>query len=167
VIRDTSAGGAVGSGLVSVYRTVVVGTDGSESSLRAVSRAGALAGACGAQLVIACAYLPLEPHELELQRARAVLGEDAYHVLGPAPAEEKVRAAAERAVAGGAGDVRTVAVAGAPVEGLLEVVRDAGADLLVVGNRGLRGLAGRLLGSVSAEATRRSTVDVLVVHTTD
>ncbi len=39
----------------SAYRTVVVGTDGSESSLRAVARAGALAGACGASLVIACA----------------------------------------------------------------------------------------------------------------
>jgi nucleotide-binding universal stress UspA family protein len=30
---------------VSAYRTVVVGTDGSESSLRAVARAGALDGA--------------------------------------------------------------------------------------------------------------------------
>ncbi len=33
----------------SAYRTVVVGTDGSESSLRAVSRAGAIAGATGVQ----------------------------------------------------------------------------------------------------------------------
>jgi nucleotide-binding universal stress UspA family protein len=152
---------------VSAYRTVVVGTDGSESSLRAVARAGTLAGACGARLVVTCAYLPVEPHERELERARAVLGEDAHQVLGPAPAEDKVRAAAERAVAGGAGDVRTVAVAGAPVEALMQVVRESGADLLVVGNRGLRGITGRLLGSVPAEATRRSTVDVLVVHTTD
>ena len=41
----------------STYRTVVVGTDGSESSLRAVSRAGALAGACGATLVIALSLI--------------------------------------------------------------------------------------------------------------
>jgi nucleotide-binding universal stress UspA family protein len=46
---------------VSGYRTVVVGTDGSESSLRAVGRAGALAGACDATLVVACAYLPPAP----------------------------------------------------------------------------------------------------------
>ena len=42
------------------YRTVVVGTDGSDTSLRAVARAGALAGAAGATLVVVCAYLPVD-----------------------------------------------------------------------------------------------------------
>jgi nucleotide-binding universal stress UspA family protein len=51
---------------VSAYRTVVVGTDGSESSLRAVRRAGALSGACGARLVIVCAYLPPRVDDREL-----------------------------------------------------------------------------------------------------
>jgi nucleotide-binding universal stress UspA family protein len=152
---------------VSAYRTVVVGTDGSESSLLAVSRAGALAGACGARLVIACAYLPTEIDDRELQRTRDVLGEDAYQVIGSSPAEDTVRTAAERAAAAGAREVRTVAVVGSPVEALLDVVRREDADLLVVGNRGLNGIKGRLLGSVPADATRRSAVDVLVVHTTD
>jgi len=152
---------------VSAYRTVVVGTDGSESSLLAVSRAGALAGGCGAQLVIACAYLPTEIDDRELQRTRDVLGEEAYQVVGSAPAEETVRTAAERAAAAGAREVRTVAVVGSPVEALLDVVRREDADLLVVGNRGLNGIKGRLLGSVPADATRRSAVDVLIVHTTD
>jgi nucleotide-binding universal stress UspA family protein len=49
---------------------------------------------------------------------------------------------------------------------VVDVVRRRDADLLVVGNRGLTGLRGRLLGSVPADATRRSDVDVLVVHTT-
>ena len=49
---------------------------------------------------------------------------------------------------------------------LLDVVRKENADLLVVGNRGLAGIKGRLLGSVPADATRRSECDVLVVHTT-
>ena len=38
------------------YQTIVVGTDGSESSLKAVDRAGAIAG--DSKLVIACAYFP-------------------------------------------------------------------------------------------------------------
>ena len=59
-----------------------------------------------------------------------------------------------------------LAVAGSPVEVLLDVVRREKADLLVVGNRGLNSVKGRLLGSVPADATRRSDVDVLVVHTT-
>ncbi|MGY1769683.1 universal stress protein [Blastococcus sp. SYSU D00813] len=151
---------------MSGYRTVVVGTDGSESSLRAVDRAGALAGACGAQLVIACAYLPTETDDRELTRAQDVLGDEAYQVVGSSPADETVRAAAERAASAGAGQVRSVAVAGSPVEVLMEVVRREEADLLVVGNRGLNSVKGRLLGSVPADATRRSGCDVLVVHTT-
>ena len=49
---------------------------------------------------------------------------------------------------------------------LLDVVQREGADLLVVGNRGLAVIKGRPLGSVPADATRRSACDLLVVHTT-
>jgi nucleotide-binding universal stress UspA family protein len=148
------------------YRTVIVGTDGSESSLRAVARAGAIAGACGATLVIACAFLPSVDDDREVSRAQDVLGDEAYQIVGSHPAEDTVRTAAERANAAGAKQVKTLAVQGSPVEALLDVVRREDADLLVVGNRGLAGIKGRLLGSVPADATRRSTCDVLVVHTT-
>jgi nucleotide-binding universal stress UspA family protein len=151
----------------SVYRTVVVGTDGSDSSLRAVERAGVLAGSCDAALVVACAYLPTEADDRELARAQDALRDEAYQVVGSHPAEDTVRTAAERAAAAGAKDVRTVAVQGSPVETLVDVARREKADLLVVGNRGLAGIRGRLLGSVPADATRRSECDVLVVHTTD
>jgi nucleotide-binding universal stress UspA family protein len=154
------------SDTASAYRTVVVGTDGSESSLRAVARAGALAGACGATLVIACAYLPTEADDREKARAQDALRDDAYQVVGSHPAEDTVRTASERASSAGAKDVKAVAVMGSPVETLLDVVRKENADLLVVGNRGLAGIKGRLLGSVPADATRRSDCDVLVVHTT-
>jgi nucleotide-binding universal stress UspA family protein len=143
------------------YRTVVVGTDGSESSMRAVDRAAALAGICGATLVIACAYLTVELDEREMARAKDVLREETYQLLGANPAEDTVRTAAERVGATGVRNVKTV-----PVEALLDVVRRERADLLVVGNRGLAGIKGRLLGSVPADATRRSECDVLVVHTT-
>jgi nucleotide-binding universal stress UspA family protein len=151
---------------VSTYRTVVVGTDGSESSLLAVRRAGALAGACGARLVIVCAYLPPRADGRGARRAPAGPGEDAVQVVGPAPAEDTVRTAAEAALAAGAGEVDQVAVVGSPVETLIDVVTRTQADLLVVGNRGLNSLRGRLTGSVPADVTRRSSVDVLVVHTT-
>jgi nucleotide-binding universal stress UspA family protein len=150
---------------VSSYRTIVVGTDGSETSLRAVARAGAIAGATGATLVIACAYLPLDD-DRETARAGDVLRDEAYQIVGSHPAEDKVRTAADKARAAGAKDVKTLAVVGSPVEALLDVVKRESADLLVVGNRGLNSVKGRLLGSVPADATRRSAVDVLVVHTT-
>jgi nucleotide-binding universal stress UspA family protein len=76
------------------------------------------------------------------------------------------RSASERAHRAGAQKVETVVVDGDPVPTLAKVVADHKADLLVVGNRGLNTLAGRILGSVPAEAARKSTVDVLIVHTT-
>lgn len=149
----------------SAYSTVVVGTDGSESSLRAMARSGALTGACGAPLV--GAHLPTETGERELARAQDVLRDEAHQAVGAHSAEDTARPAAERAAVAGAGNVRTVAVMGSPVETLLDVVRRENADLLVVGDRGLNGIKGRLPGPVPGDATRRSRWDVLVVHTTD
>jgi len=47
------------------------------------------------------------------------------------------------------------------------LVREAKADLLVVGNLGMSTLKGRLLGSVPASVTHHAPTDVLVVHTRD
>ncbi|WEH40301.1 universal stress protein [Streptomyces sp. NBC_01218] len=146
------------------YQTVMVGTDGSESSLAAVERAARLAAVCEAELVIACAYQPMRGHELA--QAQDELGAEAYQVVGSAPAEATLRVATDRARAQGAKDVRTVAVEDEPVAALTRIARDTSADLLVVGNRGLRSLAGRILGSVPADIARKAPLDVLIVHTT-
>ncbi|MEO9330054.1 universal stress protein [Gordonia aurantiaca] len=148
---------------MSAYETIVVGTDGSESSLKAVDRAGALAGE-GAQLVIACAYFP---NERGAGEAADILKDEAYQVTGSYPTEEILRTAKERAVRAGAATVVQRPVKGAPVDALLQLVNDVKADLLVVGNRGLNSIAGRLLGSVPADVARKSSCDVLIVHTTD
>ena len=58
-----------------------------------------------------------------------------------------------------------LAVEGDPVRALIGALETYEADLLVVGNRGLNTLAGRLLGSVPADVSRRSPCDVLIVHT--
>jgi nucleotide-binding universal stress UspA family protein len=150
---------------MTAYQTVVVGTDGSDSSYLAVDRAARIAADSGATLVIACAYHPARQEDLS--RTQDELGDDvAYQVVGSTPAEESVRTAAERAKKAGAAKIDTVVVDGEPVATLSKVVVERSADLLVVGNRGLNTLAGRILGSVPAEAARKSKVDVLIVHTT-
>jgi nucleotide-binding universal stress UspA family protein len=146
------------------YQTVVVGTDGSDSSYRAVDRAAVVSAVSDARLVIVCAYHPASDREVE--RAQDALGDEAYQVVGSAPAEDTLRTARDRAVRAGATDVETLAVLGEPVAVLRKVVADRSADLLVVGNRGLNTLAGRILGSVPAEAARKAGIDVLIVHTT-
>lgn len=148
---------------MSAYRTIVVGTDGSESSYRAVDRAAALAAALGAKLVIACAYYPVDAKDTG--RAADVLREDAYQITGAAPTYDVLRTARERARAAGVGEVVERAVVGSPVDSLISLLADVDGDLLVVGNRGLDTLTGRLLGSVPSDIARKSPSDVLIVHT--
>jgi nucleotide-binding universal stress UspA family protein len=148
---------------MSSYKNIVVGTDGSDTSLRAVERAGKIAADADARLLIVSAYAP-EAKETVKHGADA-LREDAYLVVGSAPAESVLRDAAALAHHAGAADVDTLAVQSAPVDALNRAVSEAGADLLVVGNVGLNTLTGRILGSVPQNVARRSGTDVLIVHT--
>ena len=144
------------------YTTVIVGTDGSDSSLRAVDKAAAIASRTDAKLVIATAYLP----SADDTRAADVLKGEGYKMSGNAPIYAILREAKERALAAGATNVEERAVVGAPVDALVGLAEEVKADLLVVGNVGLNTIAGRLLGSVPANVARRSRADVLIVHTT-
>ncbi|MGV0838284.1 universal stress protein [Mycolicibacterium thermoresistibile] len=147
---------------MSAYQTVVVGTDGSDSSLRAVDRAGQIASGAGARLIVATAYFP----QSEDQRAADVLKDEGYKMSGNAPIYAILREGRDRAKAAGAEDIEERAIVGAPVDALVELAEEVKADLLVVGNVGLSTIAGRLLGSVPANVARRAKIDVLIVHTT-
>lgn len=144
------------------YQTVVVGTDGSETSFGAVERAAALAAGSDATLVIACAYIPEKPDPA----VQDALGDEAFQVVGSTPADTSVSYARDRAAAAGATKIETKVVQGKPAETLRAIVDETKADLVVVGNVGLNTLTGRLVGSVPMDILRHSTVDVLVVHTT-
>ena len=148
---------------MSGYKTVVVGTDGSDSSLRAVDRAGQLASGPGAKVIVASAYLA-SPEDT---RAADLLKNEGYKMAGTAPIYELLHDARDRATAAGATAVEERAIEGAPVDALLALVNEVGADVLVVGNVGLNTIAGRLLGSVPANVARRAKSDVLIVHTSE
>lgn len=143
----------------SPYKTIVVGSDGSKSSLLAVERAAKLAAAFGSTLVIGTAY-----YENEDEAAKA-LRQDSVTILGDQKALENLEGAAEHARSFGASDVQTATRPGTPVEALMAIVNDNNADLLIVGNRGINSLTGRLLGSVPADVARQSNCDVMIVHT--
>jgi nucleotide-binding universal stress UspA family protein len=146
------------------YKTILVGTDGSESSFRAVEQAAALAADSDARLLIVSAYT--EMSDRDRARASSALGEETYKVVGSHPADDILRDAADRAKKAGADKVDTFCKPGDPVDVLVSAVDERKADLCVVGNRGLNSLAGRLLGSVPANISHRAACDVLIVHTT-
>ncbi len=149
---------------MAAYQTIVVGTDGSETSLRAVDRAGALAADAQATLLIVCAYEPASAKDVAA--AQDTLRGEGYRIVGSAPAEENLQAGRDRARASGAMKIETVAEPGVATSVLRDVAKERGADLLVVGNRGLNSISGRILGSVPLDVARRAGIDVLVVHTT-
>lgn len=147
------------------YQTVVVGTDGSDSSLRAVDRAAAIAAHHGAKLIVATAHLPVP-----VEKGRYAIppgsdhGQD-YRTVGEAPFFAILQNARERAHLAGAKDVEEKPIVGAPINALVQLAEEIEADLLVVGNVGLSSVAGRLLGSVPSEVSRRAKTDVLIVYT--
>jgi nucleotide-binding universal stress UspA family protein len=147
---------------VSSYRNVMVGTDGSESSFLAVERAASLAHDAGAVLHLVSAFRPVA--QRDRQRAAEELGDLAYRVEGSGPAEDALAGAEDRARAAGALMIEKHALEGDPVDVLVEAAK--GADLLVIGNRGLNSLSGRLLGSVPQNVSHKAGCDVLIVHTT-
>lgn len=148
------------------YRTVLVGTDGSDSSLRAVDRAAEIAKDEQATLVIVCAYFPASKQLI--RKAEDELGADAYQVVGSNPALQTLNKAVERAHDSGVPekDVEPSAVLGEPAKCLLNELERTGAELVVVGNRGLNTVTERILGSVPTDVMRQARCDALVVHTT-
>lgn len=160
---------------MSGYRTVIVGTDGSTSSFRAVDQAAAFAAQEKAKLIIASAYIPhVEKGSWSRQpahdyvadpRAADTLGGEGYKLHGGAPVYEILHDARDRAKAAGAQDVEERAIEGAAVDALVHLAEDVKADLLVVGDVGLDSVAGRVLGSVPADVARKAKIDILIVHT--
>jgi nucleotide-binding universal stress UspA family protein len=133
---------------------IVVGYDGSDAARRALERAAALADGTEVTVVSVVHMLrpvgrgpgpePLDPEEVA-RRDRAL--------------EESRELLAERGVA-----ARTVEGVGDPAAVLVEEAREWGADLIVVGTRGL-GLGERIvLGSVSTKVVHHAPCDVLVVR---
>lgn len=141
------------------YKKIVVGTDGSKSSLLAVERAAKIAAAFDATLIIGCAYYENK------EEASKTLRQDSVTILGDDTAQQNLEAASEHARQFGVTSIETTIRTGAPVQVLMDIVNDEKADLLVVGNRGINSLTGRLLGSVPADVARQSHCDVMIVHT--
>ncbi|MEU1283521.1 universal stress protein [Kitasatospora sp. NPDC005856] len=138
---------------------IVVGVDGSESSERALRWAVRQAELTGGEVVAVIAW--------EYPTYHGARGWFPPGVTDEAALESRARQEADRAVRQAVGEdppveVRTEARYGSPAGSLVEAAR--GADLLVVGSRGLGGFAGMLIGSVAQHCTRHATVPVVVVR---
>ena len=143
---------------------VLVGTDGSYTSFKAVEKAAGIAADKGGSLLIVSAYL--EPSHHDQKAAEDEMGDMAYQVRGSNPAEAALEEAADKAKAVADIEVDTETGEGEPLEVLGRIAGERGAAFVVVGNVGRRGLAGRITGSVP-EGIKRHIPDseVVIVNT--
>ena len=142
-----------------MYSRIVVGTDGSETAAEAVRQAADLARAFGSELVV-------------VHGARIAAAAQSGMAGGAIPPDmEGIREAGEEilreaATAVGSGvNVRTAMREGDAAGAVVDEAEECGADLIVVGNRGMRG-ARRFLGSVPNNIAHHAPCSVLIVHTT-
>lgn len=145
------------------YSTITVGTDGSSSSLKAVRSAASLARAYDAQLIIICAYYNSTGSLLNSPSSDY----STLPVVSDDRAEEYLAEAGNLAAEEGADKVRLIAKSGSPVQVLVDSVNEYGADLLVVGNRGVNSLSGRVFGNIPTGVARKANVDVMIVDTAE
>jgi nucleotide-binding universal stress UspA family protein len=145
------------------YNVIVVGTDGSETSLRAVDKAAAIAAESNAKLIVASAYVPTDSSSGGTDPDQ--LSGEKYRTEGNAPLYAMLHEASARARDAGAQDVEEMAVEGAPVDALVELAENVHADLIVVGDVGMNSVVGRLIGSVPRAVRSRAKTEVLVVET--
>lgn len=138
-----------------MFGKILVGTDGTETAKLAVAHAVALAGALGAELIVATAHGA--PGRGPSIHPRS--GDDA----GPAMAKALLRDAA--LAHGSAVRLRTVAVQGPAAKALVELAAGEEVDLVVVGNRGMGRAAWAPLSGVPDRVSHRAPVSVLIVDT--
>ena len=146
-----------------MFKRIVVGTDGSETAQVAVTHATELAKATGAALEIVSAYEPVPSDRLR-EEGTQVPG-DVSHGVGPrGDVNANLDNASAKAREAGV-DVRTHPREGDPADAILDVAEETGADLVVVGNKGMTGARRFLLGSVPNKISHHAPCGVYIVRT--
>jgi nucleotide-binding universal stress UspA family protein len=146
-----------------MFKHILVPTDGSKLSGKAIRSAVRLAGATGAKVTGVYVIPPYLP---------PMSGEALMYM--PAMSHEKFRASAKRAgqkaLAAVEAEARAASVASGsallaatnPWEGIVRTAKAKKCDLIVMASHGRRGLAGLLLGSETTKVLTHSKIPVLV-----
>ncbi len=142
-----------------LFKHILIPTDGSELSLKAVKHGLALAKAMNAKVTAMTVQPPLTDFVVE----------GVTITVGPAEREEmaeqfshRLDAAREEAKAQGI-DLGTIQVEDRePWRAIINVSKEKGADLIVMASHGRRGVSALVLGSETQKLLTHSTVPVLV-----
>lgn len=149
-----------------MFQNIVVGTDGSDSAAIAVQRAMEMAKLTGGTLHIVSAYRPISLSGVAIASGAGAgtFDTEAVNQSVAAHSAEVCEHASTNARRENV-KVETHAVPGEPADVLVGVAQDIGADLIVVGNRGMSGARRFVLGSVPNKVSHHSPCSLLIVDT--
>jgi nucleotide-binding universal stress UspA family protein len=147
-----------------MFSSIVVGTDGSETAGKAVQQATGLARRVGASISLVSAYQPVSP--LRLRGEKREVPKDVEWMVNPREDVEATLQEAAAEVERAGVTVETFAREGDAADAILDVAEEQGADLIVVGNKGMTGAKRFLLGSVPNKVSHHAPCSVLIIRTT-
>ena len=147
-----------------MFKHILVPVDGSTHAQQAVARAIALAKAFKSEVT---AIYVIDPYPFTGVGTDFAYGQAQYLSAATAEANAAIRETREAFEAAGL-PVHTSVVEGHVIaRGILQSAADTGADLIVMGSHGRRGLEKLLLGSVAQRVVSQSPVAVMVVRNGD
>lgn len=146
-----------------MFKKILVPIDGSDTAWNALNQAMILGKNFGSDLVIVNVVEPYSGNiaplitpwdSTELFQVNSALEE----------AGEKILAMAKEKLANYAKHVECILEVGHPAERIINLSKASGCDLIVIGSRGLSGIADFLLGGVSSSVVEYASVPVLIVR---
>jgi nucleotide-binding universal stress UspA family protein len=143
-----------------MYKSIVVGTDGSPTAQCAVVEATRLSKALGSELHLVAAYEPI-------RGARVVGSPEGAGSGTTLLPDANVRAIVDEAAATvriSGVPVQSHTVTGDPADALVAIAERENAGLIVVGSCGMHGVT-RVLGSVPNKVSHRARCNVMIVAT--
>ena len=140
--------------------TVAVGTDGSPTADKAVGAALDLASRYGAKVVFISAYKPID--DARLRREQRDAPPEHHWRINPTEDVDAILREAEELANERGLRWASEATEGDPADVLVQMAEKHGADVIVVGNRGMDR---RVLGSVPNTVSHKANCSVLIVKT--
>lgn len=144
-----------------MFSHILVPIDGSETSMRAVEKAAALAKAFSSEVT---AVYVLDPYPFTGVGADFAYGQAQYLNAATSEANKSLEEAKAALDAAGVSAKTMVGEGHAIHETVVRVGQTVGADLIVMGSHGRRGLEKLVLGSVAQRVLQTAHVPVLVVR---
>ena len=146
-----------------MFKKILVPIDGSDTAWKALDQAIVLGERFESKLVVVHVVEPYSGNiaplitpwdSTELFQVNSALEE----------AGEKILAMAKEKLANYAKHVECILEVGHPAERIINLSKASGCDLIVIGSRGLSGIADFLLGGVSSSVVEYASVPVLIVR---